>query len=400
MVKRLALYGEFGCGNLGNEGSLDAFLAYLRTCHSDVELHCICRCPDAAATRFGLTTTSITTPRHGRGYAGRLYSLLAKALDLARLTHIVGRYDAVVVPGTGILEDSMSLRSWGVPWELACLAVAARLRHIPLSFVCIGGNAPATTATRRLFRATLRTASYRSFRDAPSRTAAADLGVLAAHNDGVYADLAFTLPVPANRSAGSEIGLGVMSYYGRGSNTAQGQQTHDRYVDQQVTIVRALLEGGRTVRLLIGDSADKHVADAIISRVQAPTEQLSAIGARSLGELLVEMTSCQVVVASRYHNVVCAALLGLPTVSLGHSEKNDTLQNLLGLSAYCAHIEQIDPEMIVAQVQELVTEYNTHHARINDVVAGFRRQLEAQYAELDSVLFGCVRTRPGKRQAT
>ena len=53
---------------------------------------------------------------------------------------------------------------------------------------------------------------------------------------------------------------------------------------------------------------------------------------------------------------MCAALLGRPTVSLGHSEKNDTLQQLLGLGAYCGHIEQIDPAAVVAQVDELVAQ--------------------------------------------
>ena len=47
--------------------------------------------------------------------------------------------------------------------------------------------------------------------------------------------------------------------------------------------------------------------------------------ARTLHDVMQQMADTDIVVATRYHNVVCALRMSKPTISIGYAEKNDAL---------------------------------------------------------------------------
>ena len=55
----------------------------------------------------------------------------------------------------------------------------------------------------------------------------------------------------------------------------------------------------------------------------------------SLDVLMREMAKVGTVVAIRYHNVLCALMLGKPTVSLSYASKHDFLMADMGLPEFC-----------------------------------------------------------------
>ena len=55
------------------------------------------------------------------------------------------------------------------------------------------------------------------------------------------------------------------------------------------------------------------------------------------------------IVATRYHNIVCALRLGKPLVSLGYAEKNDVLMTEMGVGRFCQHIERLDLDLLIEQ---------------------------------------------------
>ena len=59
-------------------------------------------------------------------------------------------------------------------------------------------------------------------------------------------------------------------------------------------------------------------------------------------ELTEEMMRADVVIASRFHNLICALRLARPTVSIGYAKKNRDLMRALGLAGYCQDIEDLD----------------------------------------------------------
>jgi polysaccharide pyruvyl transferase WcaK-like protein len=68
-------------------------------------------------------------------------------------------------------------------------------------------------------------------------------------------------------------------------------------------------------------------------------------------ELTEEMMRAEVVVASRFHNLICALRLARPTVSVGYARKNRHVMQALSLDEYCQDIDQLDGDRLVAQIQ-------------------------------------------------
>jgi polysaccharide pyruvyl transferase WcaK-like protein len=57
--KCVGMFGLFGVGNLGNDGSLEAALAFLRRSAPQERLLCICGDPNAVQQNFNLDTIPI-----------------------------------------------------------------------------------------------------------------------------------------------------------------------------------------------------------------------------------------------------------------------------------------------------------------------------------------------------
>ena len=71
--------------------------------------------------------------------------------------------------------------------------------------------------------------------------------------------------------------------------------------------------------------------------------------AASLRDVMEQIAETDLVVATRFHNVVCALKLARPTVSLGYARKNDVLLAEMGLGAFCQHVEAIDLDLLKTQ---------------------------------------------------
>src|SRR5580698_9824616 len=56
---RVGLFGLLGQGNLGNDGSLEAVLAYLRARHPEVIVDALCTGPDLIRAQYDLPTTDL-----------------------------------------------------------------------------------------------------------------------------------------------------------------------------------------------------------------------------------------------------------------------------------------------------------------------------------------------------
>lgn len=67
---RVGVFGLLGSGNLGNDGSLEAVLGYLRADHPDAAVDALCGGPEVVATRYRIPATRLhwyrgsTGPRH------------------------------------------------------------------------------------------------------------------------------------------------------------------------------------------------------------------------------------------------------------------------------------------------------------------------------------------------
>jgi polysaccharide pyruvyl transferase WcaK-like protein len=360
---RIAYYGLFGVGNLGNEGTLDAIVSEVRRAEPDTDMVVLGWNPQETLQRHGLPGRQFTLlPRvTWTGPLGVLAKLAARAVDIPRTLLLVGRTDAVVVPGMGVLEEQIGTRPWGLPYWLAVLSWATRLRRRPLALVNVGADEVTNPWTRRLFRRTVDGAAYCTYRDEYSRSCVADFGVQRSPGP-VLPDLAFALqpPAPAPRREGT-VALGVMTYYGPRDDATTGWHVHERYLASMTAAIETLLTQGQSVRMVIGDRVDTATARALQERVaqRLPdlADRVSIADVPDMSSLMSEVAACDALVASRFHNVVAGILTGRPTVSVGYGPKNAEVMRSMGLEEYCQDLVDLDADLLVKQLADVQSQW-------------------------------------------
>ncbi len=351
---RIGLFGLLGSGNLGNDGSFEAVLGYLRAEHPDAALSVMCGGPEIVASRHELETTALNwyqgEYRTASGPLSIAMKGFGKLVDVFRTAAWARRQDVVIVPGMGVLESTLPLRPWGFPYALLLLSASGRLVGTKVALVSVGASVSTHRATRSIIGWAARLATFRSYRDEPSREAMRTMGVDVT-NDRVYPDLAFALPAPSEPVLPRSVGVGVMAYRGGNDDRARADEIYESYVDNMTRFVARLVADGRPVRLFIGDQADRQVVDEIIRELDSPL--IAAADTSTLDDVLRAMSAVETVVATRYHNVLCALKLAKPTLSVGYAGKNDVLMTALGLGDFCQSAKEIDFDALVRQFSEL-----------------------------------------------
>lgn len=401
---RVGVFGLLGSGNIGNDGSLEAVLGYLRAEHPEAVVDALCGGPEVVSARYGVPATRLHWYRGEYHTASRAGAIAAKGLgkvvDAFRTAAWVRRHDVVIVPGMGVLEATLPLRPWGFPYALFLLCASGKVFGTRVALVSVGAAPISRRSTRALVRWSARLARYRSYRDALSRDAMRAMGVDTAR-DEVYPDLAFSLPAPRERGtprpgpvdgpgeapAGrpGPVCVGVMAFHGSDDDRALAEQIHRRYLDGTTRFVRALVADGRPVRLLTGDGVDRPVVTAILDAVDSPL--VTAAAANSLTDLMREVAAADSVVATRYHNLVCALKVGTPTLALSYAAKSEALMDRMGLAAYCHPAREVDADRLLDQFRTLErrsAEVRRTLAERNRLVA---QQLDHQFTALSSALF-------------
>lgn len=404
---RVGVFGLLGSGNLGNDGSLEAVLGYLRDEHPEAVVDALCGGPEAVTTRFGIPATRLHWYRGEYRTASRAGAIAAKGLgklvDVFRTAAWVRRHDVVIVPGMGVLEATLPLRPWGFPYSLFLLCASGRLLRTRVALVSVGAATIGNRPTRALVRWSARLAAYRSYRDAQSRDAMRAMGVDTAR-DEVYPDLAFALPTPRSPelSASLERGgtpiapsdpsappgpvcLGIMDFHGGNDDRARADEIYRRYLDGTIRFVRALVEEDRAVRLLTGDECDASVVAAILDAVDSPL--VTAAEPSSLADLMKEMTAADTVVAIRYHNLICALKTGTPVLALCYAAKSDALMTEMGLGAYCHPAREVDADRLLEQFRALEKRSAELRQTLTERNLAAVRRLEHQFTSLTAALF-------------
>lgn len=389
---RVGVFGLLGSGNLGNDGSLEAVLGYLRAEHPEAVVDALCGGPEVVTARFGIPATRLHWYRGEYRTASRAGAIAAKGLgklvDAFRTAAWVRRHDVVIVPGMGVLEATLPLRPWGFPYSLFLLCASGRVFGTRVALVSVGAATIGNRPTRALVRWSARLAAYRSYRDAQSRDAMRAMGVDTAR-DEVYPDLAFSLPAPPSRTSAPSgppgtVCVGVMDFHGGNDDRARADEIHRRYLDGTIRFVRALVEDGRPVRLLTGDACDASVVAAILDAVDSAL--VTAAEPASLADLMKETAAADTVVAVRYHNLICALKTGTPVLALSYAAKSDALMDRMGLGAYCHPAREVDADRLLAQFRELERRSAALRQTLTERNLAATRQLHEQLDALTALL--------------
>jgi hypothetical protein len=136
-----------------------------------------------------------------------------------------------------------------------------------------------------------------------------------------------------------------MEYFEKYSVANPMHDTYVQYMESLAVFVRWLLDNDYDVKLLLGD-AD---ADPWPSTTSGPaTGRLASnfdgrvTDHRSTpSKLLSQLSATDLVVATRFHNVLMSLLLSKPVIAISFHHKCSSLMSEMGLSEYCQDINQM-----------------------------------------------------------
>jgi len=394
--KKVAFFGHFDSSNFGNESTLQAILYHLRCFHPDADVTCISTGPEATAATHQIEAIPITEmfvkwqPRNPFvkvvrmvciGIPSELYRL---AKGLMRLRRI----DVLIIPGTGLLTDAYGLVSWG-PYNMFKWSMIAKACRCKLLFVSVGAG-PIYSALGRCFvKSALSLADFRSYRDDSTKQYLNGIG-FHTDNDRIYPDLVFSLPetmIPernTDKSRRPVVGLGLMHYAGKYSDSKPSNETYLAYLNNLVGVVRWLLAHEYDVRLLSGDLVDmparQEFRDLLRKRLSVQDEgRIIDEPVVSVENLLSQIAATDIVVATRFHNVLLALLCNKPVIAISFHHKCESLMSAMGLSGYCLDINDLKADRLIEKFCDLEVNTSKLKPLIRERVGEFRKALDEQY---------------------
>jgi polysaccharide pyruvyl transferase WcaK-like protein len=403
----VGLFGKLGSGNIGNDASMETMLNYLKADHPNAVLDAMCSSPKEVRSEYGIDAIALLWYEkflrwyqkiRRRDEPSALTAIMLKALgkgiDVFRTASWVRRHDVVVVPGMGVLESSLRHRPRGFPYSLFLLSATGRVFGTKVALVSVGANVTPPGLTRWLLTQAARLAYYRSYRDTASRDTMRQQGVNTAQ-DPVYPDLVFGLPTPpADAGDARIVGIGVMDYHGSSYDRKQAENLYISYVEQMKIFVRWLVDSGHKVRLFVGDTngSDDRVAQEIMTdiRVHRPNLEPARLVAEPVYTyeyLMRAIAPVGIVVAARYHGVLCALKLSKPTISIGYGAKHNNLMADMGLSEFCQSIRSLDVAKLVEKFKELEGRSEQLRQTMKERNMAKAQLLDDQFKELSAALF-------------
>lgn len=377
---------------------METVLGYLRETHPDVAVDAMSGGnPATLHARYCLDATPLYWYSRFEERKTILPKTFLKAVgkvtDIVRTASWVRRHDAIIVPGAGALESTLPTHAWGFPLTLLVLCATGRLFGTRVALVSVGAEIINRRATRMLSDATARLAFYRSYRDDNSLESMRQRGIDVSE-DHVYPDLVFGAPTPPYEPGDPQlVGLGVMDYYGGNDDWERADEIHASYLAKVTDFARWLLDNGYKIRLFGGDSkfdwevADRIQADLRDYRPDLDPSWVTTDRVSSYAELMRAMAPLGTIVATRYHNVMCALKLCKPTISLGYSRKFVSLMGSMGLEEFNQYADRLDTSLLISQFKEL----RDRHAEVPQQMLRRneenRRELNEQFSRLSALLF-------------
>jgi polysaccharide pyruvyl transferase WcaK-like protein len=403
----ITFFGNFGTHNLGNECTLRAIVQNTRKHLPTAAVNCVCTGPEVTAETHGIPAFLVSyrfgqafrSPRGSDNPVKRLIRRLVIRFPLEvgewlRAFRTLKGTDMLVMTGTGMLGD-FGISPLDLHYEILKWSIVAKLRGCKLLFVSVGAGPIRHPLSRWIVKAALSLADYRSYRDHFSQEYLEFIG-FDASGDRVYPDLAFSLlgsepaATPRADRNGHEqvIGLGLMEYYGQHRTLADGERVYRRYIERVAAFAAWLLEQGHSVRLLVGDlTYDKRVKADLLRLLEesAPRFDRARIiddPLNSPEDLYEQLAKTDMVVATRFHNVLLALMLGRPVIALSYHEKLRSLMAEVGASDYSVDAEDLDLPLLIERFRRLSEHAEAFRSSTKQRTDEYRSALDEQYVHI------------------
>lgn len=404
---RVGLLGPYHSRNLGDTAIQMAVTANLRACWPGVEILAINWDPEDATRCHGIPAVSLLGERaseppqwapQGAGILTRLgyrarwawhrLGLKSGAIGLRRLRRIsavVRNLDLLLISGSGQLDDF-----WGGPWRhpyaLLAWSSLARLHGVRTAVFGIGLDDLDTRLGKYFAFGAMRLAQERYFRDGGTVEVLRRAGIKGALRSGP--DPAFGLAPPQQPTAlsGSSAPTVVLCPITYKAWLSEPTGEYQSYLATLTAVSAALIRGGARIVLAYSQSAnDRPVAHAIRDELQRDLGGDIPLGIEdtsSVASYLQCAARADVVVASRLHSVILAAVATTPVVAISYARKVKVQMADLGLERYSFDLHAVDARVLEQAVWRACQEKPSIRLQLGAVTERFRGVLAEEYGRL------------------
>lgn len=181
----------------------------------------------------------------------------------------------------------------------------------------------------------------------------------------------------------------MKDYYGpRGKGDQPDAKAHRDYLSKMAAFVTWLNEHGYPVRVLIGDvSFDSSVVRCFMSLLKerglVPGDgMLVSEPALTVDQLLNQLAATDIVVSSRFHNLVLSLMLNKPVMALSDHHKLDSLMVGMGMAEYCVQLRELNSKILIEKFIQLERNAETLKPHILRKAEEYRAALDQQYSPI------------------
>jgi polysaccharide pyruvyl transferase WcaK-like protein len=429
---RIGLLAHCGTGNLGDEASIAAALDNITRRSPGVSVVGLTMDPEDTTRRHGIPCAAMrsrifpfqrewsSASQHAEPgtVAGRLKAAVKKTGPLFRIANTL-RHAVIVRPAQFIRETMFLGRSllllceldmliicgggqlldWGGPWAfpytLFKWVLLAKCANVKCVFLNSGAGPLDFALSRWFVRRTLSMADYVSLRDHASGELLRKTGFRGKMK--VVADAVWGLRLPklpkkqpAEPREDLVIGIAPMAYGDSKRHWVNDNHGYHNLIDSLAEFCGGMLARGYRIKLFSSDIwfDSQAIADldaAIRKNFPAlASDRVTRESVDNIDDMFAALSLLDFYVTCRFHGVVFASLLNVPTLALAPHPKVTTLMESLGLSDYCVDISRCDAADLTARADRLIANMDEVKALIDSHVTQFRTQLNLQFDDLFS----------------
>lgn len=363
-----------------------------------------------------------------------VHDCLRELAHLIRSYKIVRSLDLLIISGGGQLCELWG-GGWSHPYNVFKFCLLARLSNTPVSIVGVGADLLEQPVSKFFAKWAVRLAKHVSFRDIESQNVIRSLAVK--KHTHVCPDPAYGLDVwdyimsdRADRLATSQSSAllrclgpdaqrlapiitpyGSNPWDGRAAGLTNGvapkvginpigfcdprlwprkdSAVYFGYLDRLADFSLWLVEHGYDVEVFTAEvGVDRYAIEDLGERILAGAssstrEKVSFRAVLSLKEILLQMSTFDYVVTSKFHGVIFSHLLGKPVMALSYLSKIEHLMQAAGHGQYCLAIERCDVNWLTEKFTLLIHDKDLLASLFRNKSAAYMREVQAEF---DSVL--------------
>lgn len=309
--------------------------------------------------------------------------------------------DVLIVSGSGQLLDAWK-GPWWHPYTTFRWALLARLTRTHVVYPSVGAGPIDHALSQFMIRKSIDWAEYVTVRDPHTATLLRAIGV--DRDLPVRPDMGWgwESPVRATEPPGDRgsavIGVNPMAHEDPRNWPSGDPRRYDAYLTKLTAFVTALLERGRHVVIFSSHPRSDSRVSADIDRLlherglaQHPGLSRAFDGVDDAKSLVQVIAGFDYVVAGRFHSVLLPLAMGIPTLGLAYHPKTTELLAAVGRPDRCMNIDDFQVQELLAELERTI-EADTAEGRrsLQDRAAELRAETEFEFDEL----FGRVETVP------